>query len=196
MGGSEVIFGQWTVLSNAGSDSDGNKLCLCRCTCGGEWRVKRRSLLNGSSRRCRNCGRKAAGISRTKTPGYAAITALLYLYVKRAAARGYCFKLTRAEFSALIIQPCFYCGKQPAQKQRQHGYTLLYNGIDRANNVVGYTQENSVPCCGTCNQMKSGLSALEFIRHARAVTQQQELGTRVASAYGGGTELSPFRGES
>lgn len=41
--------------------------------------------------------------------------------------------------------PCFYCGGRLGETG---------HGLDRANNEKGYTPENSLPCCGSCNSMK------------------------------------------
>ena len=39
---------------------------------------------------------------------------------------------------------------------------MALNGIDRINNSVGYTEKNSVPCCGTCNVAKGQMTLAEF----------------------------------
>ena len=39
---------------------------------------------------------------------------------------------------------------------------LKINGIDRIDNNIGYTNENSVPCCKTCNFAKNILSESQF----------------------------------
>jgi hypothetical protein len=44
-----------------------------------------------------------------------------------------------------------------------------HNGIDRLVNDGGYSAENSVPCCWTCNRMKSDMSAADFLRLCRAI---------------------------
>lgn len=36
------------------------------------------------------------------------------------------------------------------------------NGIDRVNSKEGYTEENSVPCCSTCNKAKLDMSFEDF----------------------------------
>ena len=59
------------------------------------------------------------------------------------------FELGEDLFRQLLAQACRYCG-QPA------------GGIDRVNSSVGYTVENSAPCCSTCNVAKSNMSALDF----------------------------------
>jgi hypothetical protein len=43
----------------------------------------------------------------------------------------------------------------------------LYNGIDRINNEEGYTSNNTVSCCFTCNRMKGTMSSEEFKIHLK-----------------------------
>lgn len=48
-------FGEWTVLSDAGVNSDRRKTLLCRCVCGVEKKVEKRNLLRNRSRSCFKC---------------------------------------------------------------------------------------------------------------------------------------------
>lgn len=74
-----------------------------------------------------------------------------YFYKRNAKKRGIEFELTKDEFSNMIEQNCTYCGDSERI------------GIDRKDNNKGYTLENSVPCCTSCNYMKKDLSVKEFI---------------------------------
>lgn len=64
------------------------------------------------------------------------------------------FLLSPEEFTAIIIQPCAYCGEDAERI-----------GIDRIDNALGYTKENSAPCCKTCNYMKKNHSVETFLTH-------------------------------
>jgi hypothetical protein len=64
------------------------------------------------------------------------------------------FTLTVDEFTALVSQPCLYCGED--EKPR---------GIDRWNNAIGYVFKNCRPCCKTCNYMKVKMDGAEFVEH-------------------------------
>lgn len=66
---------------------------------------------------------------------------------ENAAKRGYAVELTLEEYAAIVASNlCVYCaGPLP-----KYGH-----GLDRKNNSHGYTKENSVSCCSSCNAIKS-----------------------------------------
>lgn len=68
------------------------------------------------------------------------------IYLKGAKERGYEFKLTEDNFRDIIKGNCHICGRQPSNTHK--------NGIDRVDNSIGYTIENSKACCGDCNTAK------------------------------------------
>ena len=39
---------------------------------------------------------------------------------------------------------------------------LKCNGVDRINSNIGYTEENTVPCCKYCNTAKNTMTQNEF----------------------------------
>ena len=61
----------------------------------------------------------------------------------------------------MIGKKCTYCGE-----------VLQKIGIDRADNELGYTIENSVPCCTICNLMKRTLPKEVFIAQCEKITNQ------------------------
>ena len=58
--------------------------------------------------------------------------------------RGIETSLTGKNFTALLKQPCFYCGG-------------VNTGLDRLDNKDGYHLYNCVPCCGVCNRIKADI---------------------------------------
>lgn len=79
----------------------------------------------------------------------------LKIYKSAAEKRNHAWELLDEQAMELFDKVCFYCGEVPGAKQ--------LNGIDRRDNTLGYTTQNSVACCGSCNVMKHKLSAEEFI---------------------------------
>lgn len=73
--------------------------------------------------------------------------------MKRGASRlGKVFTLTFENFLEFTeISECFYCGAPvPWVPYRSNRYNL-----DRKVNDIGYTRENCVVCCWSCNRLKS-----------------------------------------
>lgn len=72
--------------------------------------------------------------------------------------------MTLNEFGDLTSRNCHYCGVEPRQVHKPKGSNgaYLYNGLDRLDNAVGYTVENCVPCCYTCNHAKGKMSVEAF----------------------------------
>ena len=53
------------------------------------------------------------------------------------------------EWKSLISNPCHYCNRDL--------YEPCGTSIDRKDNELGYTTENSVQCCGECNRVKGNI---------------------------------------
>lgn len=89
---------------------------------------------------------------------------LFYKYRMQANRRNIEFKLKYKDFLEIIEKYCFYCGSPSSNTEiTPSGHILKYNGIDRIDNAKGYVDNNVVPCCKICNQMKSNLGYDEFI---------------------------------
>jgi hypothetical protein len=154
------VFDRWTVIADAGRDSHSRGRWLCRCVCGKEKTIHARHLKAGRSRSCR-CVQKKDG-----TP----VRNLMCQYKNGAKHRGYSFELDEETFTRLTSAPCYYCGIPPSTIQKAAaGRTYVYNGVDRINNDLGYTLENSRTCCATCNRMKHTHSVKEFLEHIQRI---------------------------
>lgn len=79
-------------------------------------------------------------------------------YTYSAKRRGIEFNLNLEEFSSLISQECSYCGSKESV------------GVDRIDNDLSYTTENSTPCCTMCNMMKKNLPLDIFIEHCQKIS--------------------------
>lgn len=85
-------------------------------------------------------------------------------YSYDAKRRGKEFNLSLEVFESIIACNCQYCNQAPSQiySQKAAGYkvdTVVYNGVDRVDNSIGYVPGNVVPCCASCNQSKKDRSA-------------------------------------
>ena len=130
---------------------------VCRCICGKTTSVRADSLKNGSTQSCgciliNSAREKSKTFSRLpkKTKKEVSFNRILDSYKRSAKKRGLCFDLEKDDFFTLLSSPCFYCG----YKEKV--------GIDRINNLSGYTTNNCVSCCYQCNRAKSAMSQQEF----------------------------------
>jgi len=96
------------------------------------------------------------------------INKLYQRYKLEASKRNYSFDLSKDDFSIMLVENCYYCGDTPKtehcnRKHKNKESTFIYNGIDRKNNSLGYSKDNCVSCCPTCNRMKMAMTEVEFI---------------------------------
>ena len=78
-------------------------------------------------------------------------------YKTHAHERGLCFDLEIDIYMSIIYKKCYYCNSMN---------NAGFNGVDRKDNIVGYTLDNSVACCSTCNFMKKTTESTIFIKKA------------------------------
>ena len=112
--------------------------------CKTEQLVKRQG---GLKRKCTGCAGK---IWRHETEDSRIRNKSFTNYRYRAIKRGYEFSLTRTHFLEIISRPCFWCGE------------VGKVGVDRLDNYLGYSVDNSVASCKRCNYAKNDMSLNEW----------------------------------
>jgi len=170
------IFGRLTVIKQEGFDKYRNALWLCECTCGTEKIIRGDSLRKGNTKSC-GCLRDEITSDRVKLiPGLANMRRIFRDYKRIAKIRGHTFNLTEEQFAKLIKQDCHYCGAKPnnVAKQNKCNGSYTYNGLDRVDNTKGYTLDNVVPCCITCNMAKGEKTIQEFNDWIKKVSDKLE----------------------
>jgi hypothetical protein len=185
-------FGSLVVKGATGARYRRSPVVVCVCDCGTVIRTNQFDLTRKSCP-VRHCGCQGYGYARTSKPGRfdigdkndenrqtkrrtqsnGAFNCLFSAYRYGAAKRGYEWGLTKRQFAALSGLVCHYCGAEPSQEHRQNPYTFTYNGIDRLDNNKGYTIDNCVPCCGTCNTAKATMGYDEFLGWINKVHEYQ-----------------------
>jgi hypothetical protein len=90
-------------------------------------------------------------------------------YQQSAKKRDLEFDLTQDELNNLIFQPCFYCGNVPGSGPTDRV------GLDRIDSDKGYTKDNILPCCATCNYAKQRLSIDEFFEMCTKIVIRHHL---------------------
>ena len=89
-----------------------------------------------------------------------------YIYLKRVTQerRNIEFTLTKEEYEELIYKPCYLCGFK----------NKVGNGLDRQDTSKGYTIENVLACCSTCNMMKAFYNKDDFIKQMKKISDFKE----------------------
>lgn len=157
------VYGKLTVIRPLEKTPRGLWKFECLCECGKLHSSTKGSLEHGTVKSC-GCLKKQPRIAMGFKTTDGLVRQLMTHYRTGAKQRRLDFSLTVEEFKSLIIQECFYCGKEPSQSYRPTRYKsdLKYSGIDRVDNFIGYIFNNCVPCCSHCNRAKSSLSGKEF----------------------------------
>lgn len=164
-------YGKLTALRRVENDRHGASRWLCKCDCGNEVTVGSHNLRRGKTKSC--------GCLRTLPRGIAAFNTLVGSMKYAAEIRDLEWQLTNKQVRYLTKQPCYYCGAEPAQVSGGGATNgvYIYNGIDRVDNRKGYTTNNVVPCCSTCNRMKLAMTLEEFKSQVVRIHEHLVMGT-------------------
>lgn len=87
-------------------------------------------------------------------------------YSKSANSRNIKFELSEDDFSNIIKKSCYLCGLETSDNNT--------NGIDRFENLRGYTLDNSRSCCGHCNILKKDLLYSKIIEISEKISNKYE----------------------
>ena len=161
-------FGRWFVDSFAHTRAS-NAYFNCTCECGGTKKVMGASLKSGDSKSC-GCLLKEFNQDRPTSSGD--LRKDIYNnYKVGARRRDYSFELSEEKFYELVQKPCVYCGEQGTKQTRQgvQKNIFYYTGLDRVDNTRGYTEDNVVPCCRTCNTLKTNLHVSTFMNKVKQI---------------------------
>ncbi len=146
---------------------------LFKCDCGKEITVDKNSVLKGLTTSC-GCFKSEISSKTFKDinskkeiiKGLEATNRLYDSYKRGAEKRNYIFEISKEEFIKLASDNCHYCNRLPEQKSYNKPKTdyIIYNGLDRVDNNLGYTLDNTVTCCMHCNRAKMCLSKKQFLQ--------------------------------
>lgn len=154
-------FGKLKVLKLSENRTCINLCWLCECDCGNLKSIQGQNLKNGKTKSC-GCLHRESYIKKNIN---GSLNALFARYKLGAKRRGYKFELTKEQFESLTSSKCHYCLLPPFLDMKIPGVIkgYVYNGIDRKDNSIGYTLENSVSCCTGCNLVKGTKSYIEML---------------------------------
>lgn len=172
-------YGRLTVIFYKGKDNRGLHLWECQCSCGNTKIVVGQNLSSGKSK---SCGCLKDEFLKAKGNQYGlyedrqdAMLKVQYSHLKRRHTKNNMVGVVidYEKFKKLSKSKCKYCGTEYSKEiedrlnesksqKRLSEEILKINGIDRLDSNIGYTNENSVTCCKTCNFAKNTLSESEF----------------------------------
>jgi hypothetical protein len=111
------------------------------------------------------------GAPNKKAYGEASFNDLYGQYRYTAKIKNLEFSLTKDVFRAITKMKCHYCGSEPNEIRKTEGLNgdYIYNGVDRKDNNLGYTDTNSLPCCSFCNYLKRAHSYEKFVGHIKKI---------------------------
>lgn len=161
-------FGKWTVLRSTRKANIRRVLWSCVCECGLVRTRHRYDLTSGKSTQCRACSAK------DQRTGTRAFRQVLSDYKCGAKRRGLIWTLSDEEFNTLSQNKCHYCGTGPSNTLTEPYDTFTYNGVDRKDNSLGYTLENSLPCCFECNMCKGTMEYDAFLAWINRVSNNEQ----------------------
>lgn len=158
-------FNKLTVIKRVGTNPTGNALWLCECDCGNETTVSGQHLRSGNTKSC--------GCLAKFKHGEGSFRKLYKSYVKNASRRSHEWNLSEDRFRELTKMECHYCGREPEMIAKAQGGNgeYIYNGVDRVDNSLGYTIDNSITACKYCNQAKHAMSYDNFIELAHKISK-------------------------
>lgn len=182
-------FNKLTTLRIGSKTKNGWKWVF-KCDCGIEKEILGSLVKHGYIRSC-GCLIGSNHIKATSKalnrPKGAAGLDILYCNLKYTAfSRNKTFELSKQDIYDIVTKNCHYCNATPYKKTtinnrkwglestKEHG-AFIHNGIDRKDSNIGYILDNCIPCCKTCNFMKSILSYKEFLNHIVSIIKHLKI---------------------
>lgn len=179
-------YGRLLVIEHKVKDKRGKHLWLCKCDCGNEKIVCADNLSSGKSKSCGCLKREFLSKSGNQFGLFEnreeAILRKQYSHLKRRHIKNNMVGevLDYKTFVKLSYSKCHYCGTEYSKiikdalnespsKKYLSDTVIKINGIDRLDSNLGYTIENSVPCCANCNYAKHTMDVSEFMSWIKKV---------------------------
>lgn len=91
--------------------------------------------------------------------------------LNRAKSKNQIVELTEQDHSIITLLHCTYCNRFSIGEN--------YCGIDRIDSKLGYTKENSIPCCSMCNYMKTDFNQDEWLENIARIYKFLNLSEKI-----------------
>lgn len=143
---------------------------VATCSCGNICYITSEGITSGEVKSC-GCLYRETRKTNLLPEGECAFNRIYTRYKNQAIKKNRVFSLNKEEFKYLIDGKCHYCGTGPSSVQSE-STKYIYNGIDRKDNQIGYTLDNSVTCCSICNSAKGALEYTRFLSLCRTIADR------------------------
>ncbi len=165
-------FNKVTMVRVNGRSAGKHLTYLCTCECGSEFTTEGYKVKQGHTKSC-GCLQKQAAVrnfvlasNKVRIPSrkLAGLHGVLSRYRKDANTRKLSWSLNHEKACEMLLKNCYYCGCPPMNSYtNKSGAAVVYNGIDRKDNEMGYEEDNVVTCCRICNLGKRNLPFETFV---------------------------------
>lgn len=165
------IVGPLTIIEYISGGGRGYQKYRVVCNnCGTEgikWASFIYATASGKLKGCKNC----YDLSLRRSDEEPAMKKMYRSYRGNAKSRTIDFTLKYTDFCRIAKENCFYCDAEPTERTglKEWQAKVALNGIDRANNSLGYTTDNCVACCYDCNRSKSNLDIEDFEKWCKRI---------------------------
>jgi len=149
------------------------------CECGNVFTTKCTNLRIGRSKQCSDCSFKKRSENKVKISQHEQVFRRLIL--ERCKKNNINIEINLEYFTHIIKQKCHYCNDEPrltnrfSNRKYINKEDLYINGIDRKDSEIGYTINNCVPCCTSCNYAKHTLNYNEFLEKIHKIHKNLKL---------------------
>jgi len=151
-----------------------------KCICGNEFIARCSNLRTGRTKCCTDCAWKKR--SETKSIQVSQSQQMFKrLILDRCKKHNIEVSITVEDYTKIISQNCFYCNDSPRKTERfstrkyVNTEPVFANGVDRIDSLIGYTIDNCIPCCTSCNYAKHKLTQEEFFEKIRKIYKNLNL---------------------
>ena len=174
-------YGKLTAVKDIGIKSYGKSnrtFFIFSCDCGNQVELPLKQVVSMKTRSC-GCLPYEDRVNSTNKYVYRSIKS-------GAKSRGLNFEISYDDFLSISSKECFYCGQIDNRNKwayvgcapnssfiesvtNRELYNSMINGLDRLDSSLGYTMDNVVSCCGTCNRAKMDLKLDDFLSHIKKI---------------------------
>lgn len=166
----QIKYTDGTFLFKFICDCGNEKIALLRC-------VKRGETLSCGCLQAEGASARMVGkCPSNKRPEKERAVSWSFSETKQSAkTRKIEMSLSVFDIANLVFENCYYCDAPPARLIKHTRdcaqVKVPVNGIDRYDNSVGYTKDNSVPCCSYCNYLKRDRHGLDFLKVVKKISE-------------------------